>query len=385
MNINELPFETEQMIASLRTWVEAESPSFEATAVNKVIDLAAYDLASMGATIERVPGRFGFGDILRATIDNGAGENSKAGVVICCHADTAHPLGSLHTMPYRREGNKLFGAGVLSCKSGLLISLEAVRQLIRNNIQLQLPVTFLIAPDKEAGCPSSREFIEATVRQAKFALVPEPAVADGGVVLGRSAVLRFELDVKVDTVHELKSSDATGVRSPIYEMARHVIDIEEMSTADCNFSVGTIQSGQWANFAEKCLAEVISEAKTAAAVKESTEKMLALNSPNPDSGLHVNRSVKLPLWEPDAHCKDLYNELAKAGEELNLELNHSAAGGGSLGNISGAMGIATLDGLGACGLCHQSPGACRSRAEYLEIDSLSKRGKLMAALLARLN
>jgi len=235
------------MIVSLRNWVEAESPSFDAAAVNKVVDLAAYDLASLGATIERVPGRFGFGDILRASL-NGGNENSndRSAVVICCHADTVHPLGSLQAMPYRREGNKLFGAGVLNCKAGLLICLEALRQLARSEIQLQVPVTFLLVPDKEAGCPSSREFIEASLQQAKYALVPEPAAADGGVILGRHAVLRFELDVKVDTVHELKTSNLSDVRSPIYEMARHIIEIEQMSSVDCNFSVGFIRSGEWA-------------------------------------------------------------------------------------------------------------------------------------------
>ena len=382
MNINELPFDTEQMIASLRTWVEAESPSFDAAAVNKVVDLAAYDLASLGATIERVPGRFGFGDILRATLSSSSSEdvNDRSGVVICCHADTVHPLGSLQTMPYRREGNKLFGAGALSCKAGILICLEAIRQLARSDTQVQLPITFLLIPDKESGCPSSREFIEATLRQAKYALVPEPAAVGGGVMLGRHAVLRFDLDVKVDTVHEIKASSLNDVRSPIYEMARHIIEIEEMSSEDCSFSVGSIRSGQWANFAEKCLAEVVSEARTSAAVAESSKKMLALNSPNPDSGLHVNRSMVLPLWEPDARCHKLYDVAVKAGELLGLGLRCSVAGGGSIGNIAGAMGIATLDGLGARGC---GPGA-RSRAEYLEIDSLSERGKLMAALLSAL-
>jgi len=70
--------------------------------------------------------------------------------------------------------------------------------------------------------------------------------------------------------------------------------------------------------------------------------MLALNSPNPDSGLHVNRSVVLPLWEPDARSKKLCDEYCAAAEQTGLGLSHSVAGGGSIGNIAGSMGIATL-------------------------------------------
>jgi len=378
MNINELSFDTEQMILSLRSLVEIESPSFDAAAINKVIDLAIYDLASLGATIERVPGRFGYGDIVRAKIDNNPNNqsNNKTGVLVCCHADTVHPIGSLQTMPYRREGNKLFGAGVLSAKAGILICLEALRQVLHSDYQQQLPITVLIIPDKETGCASSRDFIEASVLQSKAVLVPEPAALDGGLILGRHAVSRYDLDVKVDTV--AASSDTAN--SPIVEMARHLIEIENMSTDNCSFKVGSIQSGQWANYAEKCTAQVISVAKSVEAEKESSKKMLALNSPNPDSGLHVNRGVSLPLWQSDVACEELLNVAHAIGAELGLSLNASVAGNGSLGNISGAMGVPTLDGLGARGLRVYG-----KRAEFLEIDSLAERGKLFAGVLAKLS
>ncbi len=379
MNVSELPFDTEQMIAGLKLWVETESPSTDPVAVNKVIDLATYELASMGASIQRIPGRMGFGDTLRATIKSR--KDPQPGVLICCHADTVHAIGSKDNLGYRREGNKLWGPGILGMKAGIFICIEAMKKLRLAEWEQNLPVTLLVVPDKEVGCPSTRELIEATARSNKYVLIPEPATSDGGVCLGRHSVIRYSLDVKKNVVEGLVDSgrdSGAEPRSAITEMAKHLIAIEDMSTDGCSFTVSAVQSEDSVNFASKCTAEVISEARTRDDTADSSGKMFALNSPNPDLGLHVSRTVSLPLWEPDAASRALFNVAKDAGSELGVNLLASASGGGSVGNITGAMGIATLDGLGARGF------GLRSQAEHIEIDSLVERAKLMAALLLKL-
>ncbi len=380
MNVSELPFDTEQMIANLKPWVETESPSFTPCSVNKVLDLATYDLVAMGASIQRVPGRMGFGDTLRATLPSQ--HTSQPGILICCHADTVHDIGSSEVMSYRREGNKLWGPGILGMKAGILICIEALQQLTRNQCSQKLPVTILIVPDREPGCPSSRELIEATAKNNKYVLVPEPATTDGGVCVGRYAATRYKLDVKTNIVEGIvkrSSNESPAALSAISEMARHLIEIEQMSTDDFSYSINSIQSGGWSNFAEKCTAEVVVQARTKKDVSESSAKIMALNSPNPDTGLHVNRSAVMPLWEPDALSQSLFSKALLVATDLGLSLQTSVATGGSIGNITGGMGIATLDGLGARGA------GVRTQAEHIHVDSLVERAKLMAGLLVSLD
>ena len=371
MSFSDLPFDTEQMIAGLNLWVETESPSFDSAAVNKVIDLAAYDLASIGAVIQRVPGRMGYADTLRATVNPDAGETP--GILIACHADTVHEVGSIAAMPYRREGNHLWGAGIAAMKSGVFICLEALRQLVRSDTTLNLPVTLIFIPDKELGCPSTRELFESTASHNKYVLVPDCVNESHCVYNGGYAQDRYKIDVKVDSVTGSGFSN-----SAISEMARHIIAIDGLSTPACNFKVGAIESGQWVNFAEKCTAEVIFEAKTEKDVADGKHRMMALNSPNPDKGLHVNRDVSLPLWLQGTGSNQLLDVAQQAGGRLGMELEGSVGAGGSLACITGAMGIATLGGLGPVG------SGARSRSERIEIDSLTARARLLAGILQTL-
>lgn len=366
-----LPFEIEQMVAGLRLWVETESPSYNPSAVNKVVDLAAYDLASIGASLERVPGRMGYADTLRATYNPGGIE--LPGILICCHSDTVHELGSIDAMPYRREGNNLWGPGIAAMKSGIYICLEALRQLARSSLVPNLPVTVILVADKELGCPSTRELFESTAGFARYVLVPECVDDHNDLIIGRHAQERYKLDVKVDSVagHGFSAS-------AISEMARHIVAIDQLSMDGCSFKVGAIESGLWVNSAEKCTAEVISEAHTEKDVAEGLKRMMALNSPNPDKGLHVNRDVSMPLWSTGAKSGQLIEVATQVGSELGLKLQASVGAGSSLGNITGSMGIETLDGLGPVG------SGMRSRAERIEIDSLPVRGKLIAGLLQSL-
>ncbi len=375
MDFNQLPFDVEQMIVGLRPWIECESPTFDAGAVNKMLDLAAYDLVAMGAKVERIAGRMGYADSIRACfphIDFG-----KPGILISGHMDTVHPVGTLADLPFKREGNKCWGPGIQDMKSGNYLSLEAIRQLAQNNVETPLPVTVLFTPDEETGTPSTRELIEATARINKYVLVPEPARSDGGVTWGRYAIARFNLEATGVPIHA--GVDPRLGKSAIKEMARRVIEIEDMTSDDCTFSVGVINAGQWVNcVAAKCSAEALSMAKKQADLETGVGKIMALNSPSPDHGFHVSRGVTRPVWEPDEGCKALHAQAAAIAGDLGFEIPPAMSGGGSDGNFTGAMGIPTLDSLGARGA------GLHTLWEHIEPDSLAERGKLMAGLLATL-
>lgn len=371
-----LPFDCDSMLAGLKPWVECESPTYDAGAVNRMMDLVARDLALAGAIVERIPGRMGFGDCIRARFLHP--REREPGVLVMGHFDTVHPVGTLGPLPFRRDGELCYGPGICDMKGGNFLSLEAVRQLQRASIRSPLPITFLFTGDEEVGTPSARDLVEAEASRAKYVLIPEPGRADNGVVTGRYAIARFALETTGRPSHA--GARLADGRSAIREMARRIVEIEEMTTPDCTFSVGVINGGQWVNcVATTCTAQALSMAKRQHDLDAGIARLLALNGKRDDVGFRVERTVTRPVWEPDDKSLALYARAKNLAKELGQELPHESAGGGSDGNFTGAMGVPTLDGLGVIGA------GIHTLNEHIRVQSLVDRGRLMAALLATLD
>src|ERR1700716_2587452 len=192
MNPANLPFDSEAMLEGLRNWVECESPTWDAGAVDRMLDLAARDLAIMGASIERIAGRQGFGGCVRARFPHP--KQGEPGILIAGHLDTVHPIGTLEKLAWRRDGDKCFGPGIFDMKGGNYLTLEAIRQLARASFTTPLPITVLFTPDEGVGTPSTRDIIEAEAARNKYVLVPEPGRNNNGVATGRYAIARFNLE-----------------------------------------------------------------------------------------------------------------------------------------------------------------------------------------------
>jgi glutamate carboxypeptidase len=376
MNPANLPFDSEAMLQGLRAWVECESPTWDASAVNRMLDLAARDMATIGATIERIAGRQGFGGCVRARFPHA--KQGEPGILIAGHLDTVHPIGTLEKLAWRRDGNKCFGPGIFDMKGGNYLTLEAIRQLKRASFTTPLPITVLFTPDEEVGTPSTRDIIEAEAARNKYVLVPEPGRPNNGVVTGRYAIARFNLTATGKPSHA--GATLAAGRSAIREMARQIIAIDAMTGDDCTFSVGIVHGGQWVNcVASNCSGEALSMAKRQADLDRGVERMLALSGTANDVTFTVTRGVTRPVWEPDAGTMTLYEKARGVARQLGIDLTHGSAGGGSDGNFTGAMGIATLDGLGVRGA------DAHTLNEHIEVDSLAERGRLMAGLLATLD
>lgn len=375
MNFNELPFDTSAMVEGLRAWILCESPTYDAAAVNRMMDIAAFDLAAMGASIERIPGRMNLGDSIRARFAHP--RSDQPGILISGHLDTVHPLGTLEQLPFRVDGNKCWGPGIQDMKGGNYMTLEAIRQLQRAGIPTHLPITVLLTPDEEIGTPATRELIEVTAKQNKYVLVPEPATPDGGCVWGRYAIARFDLYTQGVPVHA--GLDPRSGHSAVREMAKRLIQIEDMSADDCTYSVSVINGGQWVNcVSSQCTAQALSMAKHQQDLDEGVSKMLSLNDDSGDVKFIVKRGVTRPVWEPDEGSRHLHEHAQALAGELGFELPASMQGGGSDANFTGALGIPSLDSLGVRGA------GLHTLNEHIDIDSLAERGKLMAGLLATL-
>lgn len=378
LNAADLALDAEEILAGLRDWVECESPTYDAAAVNRMLDLAARDLARLGARIERIPGRMGFGDCVRARLPHPLGD--APGILLMSHLDTVHPIGTggrSGPLKFRRDGDRAYGPGICDMKGGAHIGNAALRAILRAGGQTRLPVTVLLTPDEEVGTPSARDLIEAEARRNRFVLIPEPARADGGVVTGRYAIARFFLEARGRPSHA--GAKLAEGRSAIREMARQILAIEAMTGDDATYSVGVVHGGQWVNCVSTlCQAEALSMAKRQADLDRTVERMLALKATDPDVTFTVTRNVTRPVWEPDAATMALFDHARGIARGLGFDITPQSAGGGSDGNFTGALGVPTLDGLGVSG------NGFHTLEEHVLVSSLVPRTRLLAGLLLTL-
>ncbi len=375
MDFNQLAFDVDHMLAGLKPWIECESPTFDSAAVERMLSLAAAEMAVMGASVQWVPGRQGFAGSVLATFPHA--NKGSPGILVAGHMDTVHPIGTLEKLPFKRDGNQCWGPGIQDMKSGNYLTLEAIRQLAAAAIDTPLPVSVLFTPDEEVGTPSTRDLIEETAKRNKYVLVPEPACAGGNVTWGRYAIARYNLETVGVPIHA--GVDPRLGRSAIKEMAKRIVQIEDMTTDDCTFSVGVLHAGQWVNcVSSSCHAEALSMARKQSDLDAGVASMLALNDEESDVKFRVNRGVTRPVWEPDDGCKALFEHAAVEAKKLGFEIQPQMSGGGSDGNFTGALGIPTLDSLGVIG------SGLHTLNEHIEVDSLAQRGRLMASLLATL-
>ena len=223
MTIYENTFDAEEIAAGIIEWAKIESPSYDSFAVNKMMDIAAHKMKSLGANIDRTQGKDGYGDVVRATFN----WNKEPGILILGHLDTVHLVGTTaNTLAVRRDGDKLYGPGVLDMKGGMYLAIHAFEKLMSKKGRLNKAITFLFIPDEEVGSPSTRALIEKEAKKNKYVLVPEPAKPNK-FVTGRHAFLRYKLHTFGRPAH---AGVAKGVgKSAISVMARLIAQVEGFS------------------------------------------------------------------------------------------------------------------------------------------------------------
>ena len=157
MSISDIEFDGEAIASGIARWASMESPSYDTDAVNRMMDEAAAVMGELGAVITRYDGGTQFGDIVRAHFPWGEGP----GILVLGHLDTVHDIGTIEgELAVSRDGDRLYGPGVLDMKGGMYIAIEALRHVLKMGVTPRRPMTFMFIPDEEIGSPFSRPFIE---------------------------------------------------------------------------------------------------------------------------------------------------------------------------------------------------------------------------------
>lgn len=362
---------SEWIRTTLRDLVRQESPSEDRAAVNAAVNLVESLSRDLGGRVRRHRQR-AFGDILELRF--GSARSNRKPILLLGHLDTVWPLGTLKDMPWREEKGRYWGPGVFDMKAGIVMALAAIG--ILKELKLSRPITLLLNSDEEVGSTVSRPITEKLAAASSAVIVLEPAQGLACKTARKGVGL---YNVQVTGVAAHSGLDFERGHSAILELARLVETISGFTDLSISRTVncGVISGGTRSNvIARNAYAEVdvrIAKASDAARV----EKLFrSLKPSDPHCKLHITGGINRPPMERRSGTIALYKQARKLAVELGFDLPEASTGGGSDGNFTAALGIPTLDGMGAIG-----EGA-HAAHEHVIIEHLIPRTALLAALLA---
>ena len=364
-----------QMLAALRRFVNAESPSLEKAAADRCCGVIAEEWNKHGARAERIAQNHR-GDLLRITHAPGkSGPSSQ--LLVLGHYDTVYSAGTLAKMPFRLQGGKAYGPGTFDMKAGIVQALFALQALQQAEIPLRKRLVFLWTSDEEVGSESSRRFFESEARRSDAVFVLEPAFGPRGLLkTARKGVGEAELIVHGRASHA-GLAPQEGINA-IHELTRQLARIERWNDFRRGVTVtaGIIEGGTRTNVIPERARAVLDLGALGISDMRAMERRLhALRPFHRGARLEITGGFRRPPLERKMSVS-LFAHAKSLAKQMNLTLGECTVGGGSDGNFTAALGIPTLDGLGAVG------DGAHSSHEHVLINTMPARAALLAALLA---
>jgi len=363
------------MLRVLRRLVTSESPSLEKAAADRCCSVVAKEWRESGAHVERISQKHR-GDHLRITFV--PEKSTPAGqLLVLGHYDTVYATGTLKKMPFRVSGGKAYGPGIFDMKAGIVQALFALHAFQQTKVHLQKQIVFLWTSDEEIGSESSRQLIETEARRSDAVFVLEPTFGPRGLVkTARKGVGTAELIVQGRASHAGLAPDE-GINA-VHELAAQLTRIERWNDSRRGISINAdiVEGGTRTNvIAESARAVLDLRALRASDMRSVEGRLHALRPVHKGAKLKVTGGFDRPPLERKM-CAALFARAKSVAKQMSLSLGECTAGGGSDGNFTGALGIPTLDGMGAVG------DGAHSDHEHIFINALPARAALVAALLA---
>ncbi len=355
------------MLADLEYLVSIESPSHEIEAVTR----------SAGAVRDVVERRLGRHAEL---IDSAAGPHvhtrfgPSSRVLLVGHHDTVFPLGTLAARPFAIDDGKATGPGVFDMKAGIVLAIHALTML--DDLD---GVELLITSDEEVGSKASRALIEERALACGAVLVMEPSADGGALKTARKGTGTFEVVVHGRASHAGLEPEK-GINS-LVAAAQLITRIATFGDPEKGTTVTpTVAAAGTADNVVPALTRVRVDARVVDQdEKERVEHLMStLSSDVPGAGVEVTGGLDRPPM-PASASESLFYVAEKAAAAKGLaDVSGVAVGGGSDGNFTAALGVPTLDGLGAVG------GGAHADHEFVLVDTMVDRARLLAAIVAEL-
>src|SRR5262245_51222786 len=364
---------TDWLLQFVEDLASHESPSDDKRAVDRCGQRLADRLNQLGAVVTCVSTQ-DVGDHLIATFGSGQRQ-----ILMLGHFDTVWPVGQVERMPIRREHGRLHGPGVYDMKAGIGIATLATRAVLCRRRLDGSRLVMLWTTDEERGSQSSRALIEAQAKKSDAVLVFEPALADGGLKTSRKGCGQYEVVAHGISAHA--GVDPRKGVSAIREIARQILALETLQDLDRGISVnvGVVLGGSRPNV-------VAEEARITVDVRVPTKKdadrfnrsMFTLAPQIPGARLTVTGGFERPPMERTSGVAQLFAIARAVADELEMTLTEGGTGGGSDGNFTAALGVPTLDGLGAVG------DGAHALHEHVMMEALAPKAALVAGIIERL-
>lgn len=352
----------ELLLADLARLVVVESPSHDVAALTA-------SATALAALLEERTGR-------PATIVDGpAGPHvhwtggGAPRVLVLGHHDTVFPLGTLAARPFAVADGRATGPGVFDMKAGIVQAIHAVAALDDAS-----GVEMLFTADEEVGSVTSRALLEERALACGNVLVLEPSADGGAVKTGRKGVGTFEVVIHGRAAHAGLEPEK-GVNA-LVEAAHQVLRIAAFAdpAAGTTVTPTVAHAGTAENVVPAEARMRIDVRVTSAAEKERIEALMAALVPVVDgTRIEVSGAIDRPPM-PESASASLFPLV----QEVAPGIRGVAVGGGSDGNFTAALGVPTLDGLGAVG------GGAHADHEWVDVETMPARTELLAALLRRL-
>lgn len=361
------------LLETIEALVRIESPTDDKAAVDRCGAELARRLVELGGRPQFFAQR-AVGNHLRAEFGHGRHQ-----VLLLGHFDTVWPVGQIAQMPVIRRDDQLRGPGVLDMKGGIALGMLAVRALLSVAPPTHHRVVMLWTTDEETGSATSRALLEDEARRSDAVLVLEPALPGGVLKTRRKGCGQYEVIVRGQAAHA-GVDPGKGV-SAIRELARQILAVDALQdlSRGVSVNVGIVSGGSRPNVvAAEARATVDVRAPTASDAARVDTAIRALTPQLPGAVVEIRGGFERPPMERTPGVASLYNLAQSVGETLNQQIGEGATGGGSDGNFCAALGVPTLDGLGAVG------DGAHALHEHVVISALVPRATLLAALLLRL-
>jgi glutamate carboxypeptidase len=362
-----------RLVDRLHSLVEIESPSSDKEAVDRALTLFAEWAQAAGGTVRRHKHRQ-YGDSLEVRF-RGSSSREKP-ILLLGHLDTVWDHGTIVHMPWKVAKDIIAGPGVLDMKSGVMMALTAV-EMLQDLCLLRRPVIILLHGDEEIGSPASRKVTEAVASRCSAVYVLEPAQGDQGAYkTARKAVGMYRLAVHGTAAHS--GVDFERGHSAVVELARQIETLSGFTDLSRGITVnpGLIGGGTRSNvIAAEAWAEIDVRLERQRDVAALDRKFQKLRPQDKFCKLELAGGINRPPMERTPGTVALFRRAKKLASMMNVELEEAATGGGSDGNFTSALGVPTLDGMGAVG------SGAHAVHEHLQRKHIAPRVALLAAML----
>jgi glutamate carboxypeptidase len=364
-----------RLLSRVSELVLAESPTHDPGAVNRALEVVLGWLRELGGGRLERHASPGSGDMLVARF--GALDDPRPPVLLLGHLDTVWPLGTLARMPFRVQDGWAYGPGVLDMKAGVVMAVEALRLVAQADPRR--PAILVLSADEETGSHHSRARIEALARGCRAVFVLEPGQGDAGAYkTERKGVGHYRLEIAGRAVHS--GVDFAAGASAIRELAFQVEQLSAITDQPrgTTLNVGVVGGGTQPNVvAAQAWAEIDLRVRTLADAEQIDRRLRQLAPRDPHCQLRLTGGLNRPPMERTAATVALFEQARGLAAQLGCDLQEAATGGGSDGNFTSALGIPTLDGMGATGR------GAHAENESIHTASLVLRTVLLAAMIAR--